>query len=127
MTTFFVIGHGPFRKFADLMGLKASEGLPEVTREELTRFRNELADRLASETADHHVKVLRMVFRDAKRGCLIVDDPTEFVGVVKEKWGINRRPSLRTNSIRISFSRKSPSRRRGGWTAAVLRGFGVGG
>jgi integrase len=38
------------------------------------------------------VKVLRMVFRDARDRALLVDDPTEFVKTVKSKKVLERRP-----------------------------------
>ena len=83
---------GVCEKFFTFLGEKADKEIGEITREEVESFRDDLADRLASQTVNHHVKVLKMVFRDARDRALLVDDPTEFVKSVKSRKVLDRRP-----------------------------------
>jgi integrase len=79
-------------KFLEFLGDKADQELGEITREQVEAFRDELAERLAPKTVNHHVKVLKMLFRDARDRALLVDDPTEFVKTVKNRKVLERRP-----------------------------------
>lgn len=83
---------GACSKFLTYLGKMAEKEIGEITREELEGFRDELAERLAPKTVNHHVKVLRMVFRDARDRALLADDPTEFVKTVKSRKVLERRP-----------------------------------
>lgn len=88
----FKFYEGVCRKFTTYLGSKSEREIGEVTREEIEAFRDELASCLAPKTVNHHVKVLRMLFRDACDRALLVDDPTEFVKTVKSKKVLERRP-----------------------------------
>jgi integrase len=79
-------------KFMTYLGDGADKEIGEVTRENVEAFRDELAGRLAPKTVNHHVKVLRMVFRDACDRALLVDAPTEFVKSVRSRKVLERRP-----------------------------------
>lgn len=83
---------GACDKFFSFLGDKAEKEIGEITREEIEAFRDELAERLAPKTVNHHVKVLRMVFRDARDRALLVDDPSEFAKTVKSRKVLERRP-----------------------------------
>jgi integrase len=83
---------GACDKFFSYLGDKAEKEIGEITREEIESFRDDLAERLAPKTVNHHVKVLRMVFRDARDRALLVDDPTEFAKTVKNQKVLERRP-----------------------------------
>ncbi len=78
--------------FLASLGDAAERDLTEITRDHITRFRNDEAKRTAAKTANHKVKFLRMVFRSARRDALIGDDPAEFVGPVRERKSTARRP-----------------------------------
>lgn len=83
---------GACDKFFTYLGENADKEIGEITREHLEAFRDDLAERLAPKTVNHHVKVLRMVFRDARDRALLTDDPTEFVKTVKSRKVLERRP-----------------------------------
>lgn len=83
---------GACGKFFDYLGERADREIGDITREDLEAFRDTLAERLAPKTVNHHVKVLRMLFRDARDRALLVDDPTEFVKTVKSRKVLDRRP-----------------------------------
>jgi integrase len=80
-------------KFLAFLGATADHDLTEITRDHITRFRNEEVKRgTSSRTVNNKVKFLRMVFRAAKRDALVGDDPAEFVDPVRKGKGVTRRP-----------------------------------
>ena len=83
---------GACEKFFSYLGAKADKEIGEITREDVEAFRDDLAGRLAPKTVNHHVKVLRMLFRDARDRALLVDDPTEFAKTVMSRKVLERRP-----------------------------------
>jgi integrase len=83
---------GVSEKLFSYLGDRADKEIGQITREEIEAFRDHLAGHLAPKTVNHHVKVLRMLFRDARDRALLVDDPTEFVKTVKSRKVLERRP-----------------------------------
>jgi integrase len=79
-------------RFFVFLGDKAEKEIGEISREEIEAFRDDLAKRLAPKTVNHHLKVLKMVFRDARDRALLVEDPTEFAKTVKSTKTLERRP-----------------------------------
>lgn len=79
-------------KFSDYIGAKADGELAEITREDVVAFRNLEAKTLAPKTVNHELKVLRMVFRAARRDGAVSDDPCEFVETIRQKNATQRRP-----------------------------------
>lgn len=79
-------------RFFTFLGNKAEKEIGEITREEIEGFRDHLATQIAPKTVNHHLKVLKMVFRDARDRALLVDDPTEFAKTVKGQKVLDRRP-----------------------------------
>jgi integrase len=79
-------------KFLAFLGPAAEDDLTAVTRDQLTRFRNEQAKLFSATTANHQTKFLRMLFRAARRDALVADDPAEFVGTVRQRNRPERRP-----------------------------------
>jgi len=72
-------------KFLKEIGPLADDELSMITKEHIVIFRNALIESLSAKAANHHLKVVKMLFRAAKRDGYIVDDPSEFVETVKEK------------------------------------------
>jgi Phage integrase, N-terminal SAM-like domain len=66
-------------KLIDFLGKRALEPLGDITKEDIVVYRNHLAKQVSASTANHDLKVARMLFRSARRDHLIVDDPAEFV------------------------------------------------
>jgi integrase len=72
-------------KFLAHIGPLADEELSSVSKEHILNFRNASMERLSPKAVNHHVKVVKMLFRAAKRDGYLVDDPSEFVETVKQK------------------------------------------
>lgn len=66
--------------------------LIQVSRDHIIKHRNSLALRLAPKTVNKHIKIIRSAFTEAKRDSLIPENPAEFVGAVKSRREIARRP-----------------------------------
>ncbi len=93
-------------------------GLDGVTPQTLTAYRNAEAKRVSSKTANHRLKVIRMVFRSARRDGLIADDPAEFVDSVRERsTGDSRRP-FTLDELRAILRECDPE-----WRSLVLFGL----
>ncbi|WP_435894576.1 tyrosine-type recombinase/integrase [Oceaniferula spumae] len=69
--------------FLDFMGDRADIDIAKVTREDITEYRNKLAETLAGKTVNHKIKALRMIFKDAERERLLLENPTAFVDTVR--------------------------------------------
>jgi integrase len=67
------------------LGPLAEDELSMISKEHLVAFRNALMARLSPKATNHYLKVVKMLFRAAKRDGYLVDDPSEFVETVKDK------------------------------------------
>lgn len=74
---------GSTNKLLKYLGEKADRDIGEITRDDITGFRDDEAKRVAPKTVNHNLKCARMLFKDAKRDALIAEDPTEFVEAVR--------------------------------------------
>lgn len=72
-------------KFLKHIGPVADDELSMVAKEHVLSFRNAQLDRLSTRSVNHDLKVIKMLFRAAKRDGYLVDDPSEFVQTVAEK------------------------------------------
>jgi site-specific recombinase XerD len=72
-------------KLISFLGKRALEPLGEVTKDDIVAYRNHLAKQLSPSTANHDLKVTRMLFRAARRDHLIADDPAEFVSTIRQR------------------------------------------
>ncbi len=79
-------------KFETFIGDKADSEIVEISRDDITRFRNHESKTLAGKTVNHDLKALKMLFRAARRDGVITEDPCEFVDTVRMARGSHRRP-----------------------------------
>jgi integrase len=112
--------HRACERFFTFLDDKADKELGEITRGDVETFRDTLAKQIAPKTVNHHVKVLKMVFRDARDRALLVDDPTEFVKSVKMRKVLERRP-FTMDEIRAVLPHCDAE-----WRSMVLFGFCTG-
>jgi integrase len=71
------------RKLLTYLGEAADNDIALVTKPALSGYRSHLLTMVSGRTVNHHMVVVRMLFKSAKRDGLIVDDPSEFVGSVR--------------------------------------------
>ena len=79
-------------KFLAYLGPQADEGLDEITRPQVAAFRDAQLAVSASATANIQLKVVKMLFRSARRDGFIFDDPAESVKPAKLVATFERRP-----------------------------------
>ena len=75
-------------RFIAFLGSESSKPLATITKEQVVeRFRNTLAETLATKTVNHQLKGLRMLFKAAVEAGLAADNPAEAVKTIKTKSG----------------------------------------
>ena len=72
-------------KFTEWLGSKADKEVSAIAREDLVRFRNERSVAAAPKTVNHELKVLKMIFKTARRDGFLTEDPSEFVETVRSR------------------------------------------
>jgi integrase len=71
-------------RFLEFLGSKADRGMDQITRAEITTYRDEQCARVSASTANSYVKLVRMVFRSARRDGVIAQDVAEGVRNVRD-------------------------------------------
>ena len=84
--------NGNLTRFLTSLGDRADKDIAEITRHDLTVYRNSLAETLNGKTVNHTMQCIKGLFREAKKDGFIVDDPGEFVEAVKARSVEVRRP-----------------------------------
>jgi integrase len=81
------------RKFLRFLGTAADRGLDEINKGQILAFRDaQIASSLAAATTNTALRIVRMVFRSARREGYLWQDPAEGVKSVKGAPTIKRRP-----------------------------------
>jgi integrase len=79
-------------KFIAFLGEKADTPLNELTKTDIIAYRNALAKTLAARTVNHHLIVVRMLFKAAQRDELLIQNPAEFVSGIRQRTTIDKQP-----------------------------------
>jgi len=80
------------QRFLEFLLDRADQDIADIVRSDIVKFRNELAGKLASDTTNRYVKILRMLFKSAKRDGYVLENAAEHVETVRETRGKARRP-----------------------------------
>jgi integrase len=76
---------GSLNKFVQFLGNRSDEPIREITKQDVVAFRNSLIKQISAKTANHDLKALKMMFKGARRDCVISEDPTEFVEPIRRE------------------------------------------
>jgi integrase len=79
-------------KFLAFLGTAADRGLDEITKAQISGFRDARLASSAPATTNHCLKIVRMIFRSASHEGYLWQDPTEGVKTVKNRATLERRP-----------------------------------
>ncbi len=109
------------RKFISFLGEKADAPLSQISKREVLAYRNELARTLAPQTVNHHLKFAKMLFKSARRDCLIHDDPSEFVDSLRRSNARSNRRAFSLAEINAVLSVADSE-----WRSMVLFGLYTG-
>jgi integrase len=79
-------------RFLESLGESAETDLNEITKSQITLFRDSCLKRYATRTANTYLKIVKMVFRSARLDGYLWQDPAEGVKTVKTRDSLTRRP-----------------------------------
>ena len=79
-------------KFLDFLGPQAQRSIEDVTRTQVSAFRDAQLSRTAAATANATLKTVRRIFRAARMDGHLLQDPSEGVKTVKNRASSDRRP-----------------------------------
>lgn len=84
-------------KWLQWLGSVADADVNRITRDLVTRYRNELASRLSVASANHDLGVVKSYLKHCRREGWLHDNPAEFVDKLKRRHGtaLERRPFTR--------------------------------
>jgi integrase len=83
---------GCVAKLLDFLAQRADSPLTEIVKTDLLAYRNNLSSSLTPQTANNHLALLRMLFKSARRDGVVILDPAEFVGSIRERRTNTKRP-----------------------------------
>ncbi len=79
-------------KWLKFLGPDAGRGLEEITQRQVFAFRDARAKASAANTANMELKIIKMMFRSARREGYLFEDPAEGIKSVKNRSDFARRP-----------------------------------
>lgn len=103
---------------------RAEHDLFTVTKEDVVRFRDAEAKRVAPKTVNHELKVVRMLFRQAKADGWTPENPAETVKTVRKDRDNQRRSPKRPFTVEEMQRVMAVADEE--WRAMILRGYYTG-
>jgi integrase len=79
-------------KFLSFLGPKADRGLDEIGKAQISAFRDAQLASSAPATTNHCLKIIKMIFRSARRDRFLLEDPADGIKTVKNCGSFERRP-----------------------------------
>lgn len=110
------------RNFEKHLGDKAKMPIRDMAKTDITSFRNAESKRLASSTCNWEIKLIKMVFKSAKRDGYLVDDPSEFVETVRRDRSVTARRPFKVDELKAILSVCDPE-----WRSMILFSLYTGG
>lgn len=111
---------GTSRKFLTWLGARADKLMVELDTRTVTAFRNDEAKRVSATTANHLIRILRVILEDARREGLIHENPAKDVSRLKPDSSSSRRP-LTVDEIKTVLAVANEE-----WRSMVLFGLYTG-
>ena len=108
------------RRFLDWLNGRSADQLFNIATADIVAFRAIEVARVNPSTVNHGIKVLRMIFEDAKRDGILADNPADGVKPVKRSHGAARRPLTLPEIKRILAVANSE------WRSLILFGLYTG-
>jgi integrase len=86
----YYTGHA--KRFLEWLGQRADSDLADITKQDLTGYRNFVATKTGARTVNNSLKAIRTFFTAAKKDGFIADNPATDVDTVRDRSESNRRP-----------------------------------
>jgi len=109
------------KSFLKFMGESQDEDINEVSRKDVTDFRNKLAGKLAATTVNTKIKVLRSAFKDAERDNHLIENPAKYVERVKDDGEKFEKQPFKLDELRLVLSKADDE-----WKSMILFGLYTG-
>ena len=105
------------KRLIEFLGDRADLDISEVSRQDMLDFRDDEMGKVSPASVNDRIKVLRMVFKSARREGLISDNPVEFVDAVR---GAKRRkkPTFTIDQLRAVIDAADDE-----WRSMILFGL----
>jgi integrase len=87
-------------KFLAYLGDAADTDISEIRKATVTGFRNELLQKVSPRTVNFDLKLVQALFRAAKAGGYLLEDPAEFVDSVRHETGRAKRRGFTLDELR---------------------------
>lgn len=88
----FAFYQGKAKSFLTFLGERAEVDIGRIDAREILAFRKAESERVSPSTVNHALKLLRMIFEQARRDGLLVDSPTADISILKRGNQTGRRP-----------------------------------
>jgi integrase len=80
------------RDFLEFLATGAEEALAEIETRHFVAYRDHLAGRVSASTVNHGIKLLRVIFEDARRDGYVAENPAKECRLLKKGETLRRRP-----------------------------------
>jgi integrase len=98
----------------------AERPIAELETSHITRYRDAVATTLTASTANHGVKVLRVILEDARRDGYLAENPAKDCSLLKKASGTSRRP-FTVDELRLVLAAANTE-----WRSLILFGIYTG-
>jgi integrase len=95
------------KKFLAFLGDEAQIDISLITKTHISKFRTSLTERVSPSSVNYGVRLIKMLFKAARRDGFLQDDPSEFVAVVKRD-NMQGRRAFTLEEIRAILSVADP-------------------
>ena len=106
------------KSFLAFLGERAEQDINNITRNDVTGFRNDLAGKISPVTVNNRIKSLRSVFKDAERGGYLQENPVAFVDRLKVNVDKKEKKPFTVDELKLVLSKANSE-----WKSMIL--FGV--
>jgi integrase len=108
-------------RFLKFLGTDADRDLGSLTKSRISAYRDQLADKVAIPTVNLNVKILRSIFRQARRDGYLFQDPAEGVSILKQRESARPRRPLTIAEVQSILSVADPE-----WQSLIKFGLFTG-
>jgi integrase len=107
--------------FLAFLGERAEQDINNITRNDVTGFRNDLAGKIAPVTVNNRIKSLRSVFKDAERGGYLQENPAAYVDRLKVDTDKKEKKPFTVDELKLVLAKANSE-----WKSMILFGLYTG-
>jgi integrase len=108
-------------QLCDYLGPRADAPITDISKALLVTYRNHLSATLSSTTTNNHIALVKMLFKAARRDGVCLDNPAEFVGMVRTSGNSDNKRPFTLAELQAILAIADPE-----WRSLVLFGLYTG-